>query len=265
MKSTRFDNAVENGAIRASENIPYRATNYQWDQGMQKRFEFLFGNWTYSAGGLFSTAADIAKFIVALDAGRLLKPTSLEQMWASQKLGNGEVNSFGAGWVVKDYSGRRTVGHSGGPALSDILRFRDEKLTIVVLTNQQRLYPYLARGIADILIPPPAHKPFSGITDNDLQTTALLKKVLSDAAEGRVDPLLFSDEAQKGFVPSFKEFGPLVFGGFEPLQSFVLVEDKQNEDKKVRRYAALYGKKLVTWSFNLTRENKIESFEPKME
>jgi hypothetical protein len=64
---------------------------------------------------------------------------------------------------VEEHAGRKVAGHSGGPALADIVRFVGEELTIAVLTNQQNLRPYLAMGLADLLtdnlLPGPSEGP----------------------------------------------------------------------------------------------------------
>ena len=77
-------------------------------------------------------------------------------MWSGQRLKDGSEGEFGLGWIIETYRGRKVVGHSGGPALADIKRFVDEKLTIIVLTNQRKLNPDLARSIADVLNQPKA-------------------------------------------------------------------------------------------------------------
>jgi hypothetical protein len=242
--------------------IRQRASIYNWSEQRQKNFAFLYSSWTYSAGGLYSTASDLSKWVVALDSGKLLRRASLDQMWAVRKLKDGQDNSFGIGWVIKTYHGRRAVGHSGGPALADILRFPDDELTIVVLTNQQRLFPRLAEGVADFFIPAPSLSESRGIEDNDEKLTSILRSVLLDAEQGKVYPDLFDSEAQKSLVPAFKEFGPVFFSSLDPVQSFVLIEQSAEGEKRVRRYRALYGKKPIIWTFVLSKDNKIISMEP---
>jgi CubicO group peptidase (beta-lactamase class C family) len=154
MTATRFDHASEDGPIRVADVVPHRASVYNWDGATQRAFAFLFPTWTYAAGGLLSSASDLARWAAALDKGKLLRPESLDQMWTRQRLNGGEEGPFGVGWIVERHAGRRVTGHSGGPALADIVRFVDEGLTIAVLTNQQNLRPDLAMGVADILLTP---------------------------------------------------------------------------------------------------------------
>jgi CubicO group peptidase (beta-lactamase class C family) len=245
--------------------VKQRASVYNWNEGRQKSFAFLFSSWAYSAGGLYSSASDLSKWVVALDKGKLLSRASLEQMWARQKLNNGKDNSFGIGWVIKTYHGRKAVGHSGGPALADILRFPDDELTIVVLTNQQRLFPRLAEGVADFFIPAPPLREKPSVEDDDKKLTLMLRSVLLDAAQDKVNADLFSSDAQKSLVPAFKDFGPVFFSSLDPLQSFVLIEQSVEGETRVRRYRALFGKKAVIWSFVLSKDDKIISMEPTSE
>jgi CubicO group peptidase (beta-lactamase class C family) len=257
LTSTQFDFATDQDGIRSSNLIPRRASIYNWENGRYRNFSFHFPERSYSAGGLLTSVADLAKLAVALDAGRLLSSKSLKQMWRQEKLADGTSNSYGIGWVIKNYNGRRTVGHSGGPALSDVLRFPEEKLTIAVFTNGQRLYPYLAQGVADFFVPPPAVKLMKGIEDNDPRMTQMLKQFLADAAQDKVDEALFSADAQKTFVPAFKAFGLPFFKSVDALQSFTLLEHKDDANGISRRYQAIHGKKSVLWSFRLTKEGKI--------
>jgi D-alanyl-D-alanine carboxypeptidase len=266
MSGTQFEFGSENGQIRAANVIKKRAMVYRWENNSQRIYWYLYPERTYSAGGLFSTAADIAKFAVAFDEGKLLSNKNLEQMWSRDKLANGSLNGFGVGWIVDTYGGRKTVGHTGGPALGDILRFPEEKLTVIVLSNGHRVYPYLARGVADFYLPPPPPpKEVKGIADDDAELTAIVKKVLSDGAQDKLDAALFTTEAQKDFVPGYRNFGLPFFLSLEPPESLVLLEHRKTESGIVRRYRSIHGKKVVNWEFRFSKDKKLVSFESKAE
>jgi Beta-lactamase len=195
----------------------------------------------------------------------LLKRESLDQMWSGQRLASGNTSSFGLGWVVGTYRGRKTVGHSGGPALSDVLYFPDEKLAVIVQTNQLRLYPHFAQGIADLLLPPPPVEESKGIQDNNPKITQTLRTILENAARESFDFSLFTEEAQKTWLPELKSFASVYFGGLDPLNSFVLIEDKAVEGKRVRRYRTRYGTKSIIWTFTLDQNGRVAQMEPKTE
>jgi D-alanyl-D-alanine carboxypeptidase len=261
MSDSRFEFAGSDRAVRFADVIKKRATVYQWSNDAHKIYWYLYPPRTYSAGGMFSTAADIAKLAAAFDAGKVLSDKYLEQMWQRDKLGDGSSNDFGVGWIVGTYNGRKTVGHSGGPALGDILRFPEEKLTIIVLSNEQRLYPYLAKGIADFYFPPAPVKKVEGIADTNPELTQSVKKFLADGMRDRLDSTLFSAEAQKDFIPDYYKFGLPFFGSLEPLESLVLLESRESENALTRRYRSIHGRKAVVWIFRFNKDQKIVSLD----
>ena len=91
-------------------------------------------NW-YAAGGMYSTAGDLAKFADALFGARLLKPESLRLML---KPG---LDDYGYGlWAASAKVGgkRYRVAHRPGSIMganAALLRFLDENLTIIILSN----------------------------------------------------------------------------------------------------------------------------------
>ncbi|MFN6962342.1 MAG: serine hydrolase domain-containing protein [Pyrinomonadaceae bacterium] len=265
MSDSRFDHAADQGGIRVADVVAGRAEVYNWENGRHRKFWFLFRERGYSAGGLLTSAADLAKLAVALDRGKLVSDRGREAIWRRDMLGDGSQNSFGVGWVVDEYSGRQTVGHSGGPALADILRFPRERLTIAVLTNGQRLFPYLARGIADVYFPRPAVKPSRPITDSDADLTRLVRKFIADGMRDTVDETLFTTDAQAELVPAFRRFGLPLFGQLDPLASLDLIEEISKDGEITRKYRAIHGSKAVLWVFVFDKNKKIKSLDPTIE
>lgn len=154
MRHTVFNNMEQDFIYRTYDTIPYAATVYKWDdqKRQQRIFSMMFPSWTYPAGGLFSSIEDLTKWVVALDKNTLLKPEVAEQMWTAAKLSDGKNAPFGVGWIVADHKGEKATGHSGGPALADVVRLPGRKITTIVLTNQMELRPFLAMRVLDIYL-----------------------------------------------------------------------------------------------------------------
>ncbi len=119
------------------------ATAYIVRDGELHNHVYTFGVGGGNPGsGLNSSAADMAKFLSALDAGKVLKRGSLEELWSPMRLNDGTVLTFGSagrssyalGWTVDEHKGRKVVGHEGGGA-SWVAHFPAERLSIVVLCN----------------------------------------------------------------------------------------------------------------------------------
>jgi CubicO group peptidase (beta-lactamase class C family) len=154
MDHTLFNNMSQDFIYRTYDTIPFAATTYVWNpqQIRQQIFSMMFPQWTYPAGGLFSSINDLTKWITALDKNLILKPEISELLWTPAKLNDGANSNFGVGWIVDKYKGEKVTGHSGGPALADIVRLPERKITVIVLTNQTELRPFLAMKILDLYL-----------------------------------------------------------------------------------------------------------------
>jgi CubicO group peptidase (beta-lactamase class C family) len=154
MNHTVFNNMEQDFIYRTYDAIPFAVTVYKWDKdkSQQRIFSMMFPSWTYPAGGLFSSIEDLSKWVIALDKYTLLKPEIQEQMWTAAKLRDGKDSPFGVGWIVAEHNGEKATGHSGGPALADIVRLPKRKVTVIVLTNQMELRPFLSMRVLDLYL-----------------------------------------------------------------------------------------------------------------
>ena len=145
MSSTRFGGT----GVLVKRRSP---TAYNRQTGELRPWLYPFGEKDYPAAGLNSSAADLAKFFVALDAGKILKPESLGALWSPVKLNDGTEKGYGLGWTVGEHKGRRVVGHEGGGA-AWIAHFPSERLSVAVLCNLNGARAdEIQYGIADLYL-----------------------------------------------------------------------------------------------------------------
>ncbi len=126
--------------IREADIVPDRAAGYRLVEGELKNQEWVSPSLNTTAdGSLYFSILDLAKWDAALYTEKLLKRSSLEQMWAPVKLNNGKPNSdhYGFGWFIETDHGHRVIRHGGSwqGFKSQISRYVDDKLTVVVLAN----------------------------------------------------------------------------------------------------------------------------------
>ncbi len=136
--------------------LPNRAQGYIWSGNTLQNGEYLSPTQPFAAGALVSTINDMVKWDAALSGESLLKKPVLEQMWTPSHLNSGEAVTYGFGWGVTTTNGHRLISHNGGiPGFgTDISRFVDDKLTVIVLTNSDNANPsVLAQGIAQRYLP----------------------------------------------------------------------------------------------------------------
>jgi CubicO group peptidase (beta-lactamase class C family) len=94
-----------------------------------------------AASGLVSTVRDLARFDAALDAGALLRPSTLAIAWTPAAFG-AEPLPTGLGWFVQTYQDEKFIWHysastDGESAL--ILKVPARRLTLIMLANSNGL------------------------------------------------------------------------------------------------------------------------------
>lgn len=263
MPCISFDNAEERGPQRMADDVPNRAEYYHWDGQRNQRRWFLYTQYAYAAGGAYGCVRDMAHFVAAIDAGAVLTPASLATIWTAPTLADGTVGTFGIGWVVKRYRGHRWVGHSGGPALSDVMYFPDDHLGIIVLTNQQRLYPQLASLVADLYIAPPKSYGAPGIPDDHPDLTASARKFLDGTAAGAIDGALVATANRDATVDDWNGVGPGWLGLLGPITRITLLGDTASADGlRTRTYRVMYGQHGRPFVFGFDKDGKITRIAP---
>jgi CubicO group peptidase (beta-lactamase class C family) len=145
--------------ISEADIVPNRAAGYRLVKGELKNQEWVAPSLNTTAdGSLYFSILDLATWDAALKTEKLLKTSSLQQMWTPAKLNNGRPNSgnYGFGWFIDSIRGHRIVEHSGAwqGFTSNISRYVDDKLTIVVLTNAEDGAPDdITHHIAGLYVP----------------------------------------------------------------------------------------------------------------
>ena len=144
--------------INLAEIIPNRASGYSWSGGKFSNAEYVAVSLLACAnGGIRSTVLDLAKWDAALYGEKLLGKSSLEQMWTPTKVKGGRPVSHGFGWSLGTMQDHRYVYHTGGHWTgfkTVITRFLDDRLTVVILTNQSGVnVEEIAEGVARRYIP----------------------------------------------------------------------------------------------------------------
>lgn len=96
-----------------------------------------------AAGGVVSTALDLARFDIALDQAELVTAKSRAAMMTATRLVDGRKVPYGLGWYVQEYEGQTLVWHSGWweDAWSALyLKIPAEDLTFIVLANSEGIW-----------------------------------------------------------------------------------------------------------------------------
>lgn len=142
--------------ISEADIIPNRAAGYRLVKGELKNQEWVAPKVNTSAdGSLYFSILDLAKWDAALYTEKLLKRSSLDQMWTVAKLKNDQPNKgpYGFGWFIDQRNGHRCIHHDGSwqGFETAIDRYVDDQLTVVALTNLADASPgKITKHVAEI-------------------------------------------------------------------------------------------------------------------
>jgi CubicO group peptidase (beta-lactamase class C family) len=148
---------MSTAAVRESPEIvvPDRAVGYSPDSvsGGWTENDDHWLNWIVGAGGVYASLEDLYAWDQALwEWGE--QGDRLAQVFAPAVLNDGTTSLYGFGWQVSDHMGRPAVHHTGGWVgfRTAIVRFTDERLTVVVLTNSSGPVAQLRDSVAAIYL-----------------------------------------------------------------------------------------------------------------
>jgi CubicO group peptidase (beta-lactamase class C family) len=142
--------------ISEADIVPNRAAGYELVNGDLKNQQWVSPALnTTGDGALYLTALDMAKWDAALYGEKILKRSSLEQMWTAVKLNDGKTHPYGFGWGLREIREHRVIEHGGAwqGFKAYIARYVDNKLTIAVFANLvQADVLKIVRGVATIYL-----------------------------------------------------------------------------------------------------------------
>ncbi|HEY6454367.1 MAG TPA: serine hydrolase domain-containing protein [Steroidobacteraceae bacterium] len=132
----------DSGYDHSEITLKNRAAGYRWQEGRLRNAKYIDMDRPYAAGGLYSTLEDLYKWDQALYSGVILSQKSLGLMWTEV------LAHYGYGWiVVGPLPASKTppwavpehlqIVHPGSIKgfTSEILRFPNERTTVIVLAN----------------------------------------------------------------------------------------------------------------------------------
>lgn len=121
--------------------IPYRTRFYQkkTESGTVENADFLDSSYKIPGGGWLSSAADMARFEIAILNGKLLNQETRDLMWTPLKPSEGKASGYALGWGTLTEDGIRYVGHDGGQQGTSTNFFiaPEKRVGVVVLANME--------------------------------------------------------------------------------------------------------------------------------
>jgi CubicO group peptidase (beta-lactamase class C family) len=233
--------------ISEADIVPNRAAGYRLVKGELKNQEWVSPTLNTTAdGALYLTIYDMAKWDAALYTEKLLKQSSLEQMWTPVKLNNGKTSAYGFGWSLGEVRGHRIIEHGGAwqGFKSYIARYVGDKLTVVVFANLSQANPgRIAYGVAAIYDPALTPEPRA-------------VEIVQQATASMLEPGLFTADAWSS-VSKKVPYLSKQLKALGSLNSIELVERTEEAGIRVFRYRLKYKDGNFIFVMGLNKEGKI--------
>ena len=129
---------------------------YSYGRGGQAGFrKSVLSYANVGATSLFTTAEDLARWLLNFEEKSLGGPDVIEQMHQRGVLNDGDTLTYAFALGIGEHRGLKTVGHAGGDAgfRSYVVRFPEARFGVVVLSNLGTLAPWdRALEIADLYL-----------------------------------------------------------------------------------------------------------------
>jgi D-alanyl-D-alanine carboxypeptidase len=232
-----------------------------------------------SSGGLLSTVRDLVKWDAALESGKLVKRSSLEQMWAAVRLNDSTTHPYGFGWFVDERRGHRLISH-GGSTGTEYSRYPDDGLTVIVLTN---LGPRgdipdvevdawgITEGVATRYISGLRLSSLKKQPDHNSERTQKLRDLLRSISYGDDSPLLTLGVVNS-LNPNLKN---ITATRLKKLASFTFITCEDVRGKVLARYGERInhicyytmktGSETYYYTFWMTAEDRVADFQSSTE
>jgi CubicO group peptidase (beta-lactamase class C family) len=193
--------------ISEADIIPNRSSGYKLHGDKLRNQSWVSPTFNSTADGtLYFNVTDLAKWDAALYGTKLLKQSSLDQMWTVFRLNDGKPNSanYGFAWMIDSINGHKVIEHRGGwqGFRSHISRYVDDGITVVVLTNLRSASPDLVAHVVAGLVNPALEPPkMSEIEDKHPKLAGRLAALLDQIAAGKDVKDELTPELATSFTP----------------------------------------------------------------
>lgn len=236
------------------------AAGYGFAEGKFVRREPVPAN-AFSAGGVVSTIADMARWEAALHSGTLLTEASWKTIWTPLALNHGRGTppfSYGFGWVIDRHHGEPVVLHGGGtPGFSSaIRRHLGSGTTVIVLANRgDRIIDHLAMEAGARVFPVMGR---TRMADPDPVRSVALMRGMSSLLSGEVEGGLFTPPAQQFLKRTANGRGMAEWiASHGTLTSLAFAEGERDGQLRILRYRAKLSGEDYWLTLTLTRTGEI--------
>lgn len=255
---------------KQKEIIKHRASGYAIEDGklVHNRRVAEFELWD----DLLLSVGDLAKWDAALYTEKLLKKSSLDQMWTPATLNDastvhmrGLFRSYGFGWMLDTFRGHRVIVHTGYTGVC-IWRFPDDRTTVIVLTNldgPSGSNPIsLAHAVAGLYVPGASWLALKPKSDPDPALTAALREELLRIQKGQPDAKRYAPAYAAEFRATLARAAHAELKNLGSLESFTFLDSELQGERRLLYFRAGFAKGRYFLRVLLDQDGRIARLQP---
>jgi D-alanyl-D-alanine carboxypeptidase len=230
-------------------------------------------SWTYADGDLVTTASDLARFDIALMAGRLVASPTFARMATSGIAASADGRGYGFGMTLRQFGPEQLVGHHGGlpgfEAVDEMLP--DKQFGIIVLGNSFAFDTSRVENPILAALLPTDYVAFSAAerraadevaASADPRISALLRSFVNGLERGAVDRGTLSDQMNVALTADVVTTLHGQFARLGPLTALVFKGKTIDGAYDLYEYSATFTTGAQTIPLRLVTDaaGKIEGF-----
>lgn len=220
----------------------------------------------YGAGGIVSTASDLAKWDIALMRGTLLSARSMHDLWTAGSLHDGTPVTYAMGFVPTTLDGHQEVWHNGltpgagGYCYNAI--FPGDTLAVIVLSNGLDFSgspERIVRQVFESYFPEAraAMAAFTPASGEDRNITARATDWLKRLQSGNIDRSQLTAQMNAAFTPAVVAQVTRQLSAFGTPNAFQYAGKAQRGTYTEYDYRVTFAKGVQKWLFVLDAAGKI--------
>jgi len=219
----------------------------------------------YGAGGLISTAHDLALWDIALLEGRVLESASMQAFFEPGHLSDGSPTNYAMGWVPGGMDGQAEVWHNGwvpgeGGYCYNAL-FPQRGIAVVVLTNGDQgtvgsVPENVVRAALETLVPAPTPEP---PTEAGAHAIATVRAVLTDLESGNFSPSLYTPKTLAAFSAQAAALKAAFAGAGQP-NTLEVIDHASDGGATVYHLRAAFAAGTRTITLTLSSDGLVSGF-----
>jgi N-acyl-D-amino-acid deacylase len=249
--------------ITEADIVPHRASGYHMVRGQLNHHGWVAPRLNTTAdGSLYLSLRDMVAWDAGIRNGRVLSGEGWNHAFTPVALNSGKTYPYGFGWMLEPVAGHRSQRHGGSwqGFKADIARYPDDGLTIIVLANLAQADPArISDGIAAVIDPTIKRPELGPIQDDDPEMQARVRRLLAEAAAGKLSPDELS-YVRAGFFPDVANAYVERLRDAGVVKGLSLLERREVGDDRIRTYRVAFEKRTMRLWLAVAPDGKLAGF-----